>query len=644
MEPGDGETGEEVQERLRTIAELKLAADGGKGSVLGEKSKGNNDEEEDENDDLGFEDMGLDARLLRALAKKGLSEPTPVQAKAVPLILQGKDVVARAKTGSGKTLSYLLPLVHKLLAEGGSKKGPSAVVMVPTRELCQQVYDEATSLSEYCGGTLRVVQLATTMSTPALKMALARVPDILVATPARIAACISQNVILPAVLQECLSMLVLDEADLLFSYGYEEDLRSLAVHIPRRCQCLLMSATASPDVDKLKKLVLHNPVTLTLTEEVDGSGDSSLVPKSVQQFSVNCKSKDKLLFTLAILKYDLIQKKAIIFVNSIDAGFRLKLFLEQFGIKSAVLNGELPQNSRLHILQQFNVGLFEHLIATDDGKSLQPVSSGSKGGDDRKDGEGEPEDAKKKSKKAIGDAEFGVVRGIDFKNVRTVINYDMPETVAGYIHRIGRTGRAGNAGISISLVPPEEEGLLKLIKAELSGDDEDQQSSKAHISPFPLLSLTAVESLRYRADDVKRGVTKIAVREARAKELRIEILNSERLKAHFEDNPTDLELLKHDKVLSKIAPAPHLKTVPEYLLDPTTEAASRAVNLARAAMNLAQTSFVKRRKNKRLRVADPPTAFTKSSKRLKRDGRKGGKSEDGKSRSRNASKHKRRKR
>nr|PNR26174.1 hypothetical protein PHYPA_030748 [Physcomitrium patens] len=592
MERGDGESGEEMQERLSTIAELKLAAEGGQAAHPG-GTKGPHDDDEEE--DVGFEEMGLDARLLRALSKKGLSYPTPVQAKAMPLILEGKDVVARAKTGSGKTLSYLLPLVHKLLAEGGSKKGPRAMVLVPTRELCQQVYDEATSLAEYCGATLRVVQLATTMSTATMKMSLARVPDILVATPARIAACISQNVIQPAVLEESLAMLVLDEADLLFSYGYEEDLRSLAVYVPRKCQCLLMSATASPDVDKLKKLVLHNPVTLTLTEEVDGSGDTSVVPKSVQQFSVHCKSKDKLLYMLSILKYDLIQKKAIIFVNTIDTGFRLKLFLEQFGIKSAVLNGELPQNSRLHILQQFNVGLFEHLIATDDGKSLQPVSSTSKESSSTKDSEAEPVESKS-SKKAVRDTEFGVVRGIDFKNVRTVVNYDMPETVAGYIHRIGRTGRAGNA-----------------------------------------------ESLRYRAEDVMRSVTKIAVREARAKELRIEILNSERLKAHFEDNPTDLELLKHDKVLSKVAPAAHLKTVPEYLRDPTTEAASRAVNLARAAMNLAQSSFVKR-KNKRVRVQDAPTAFTKSAKRLKRDGRKGGKSEDGKSRSRNASKHKRRKR
>jgi ATP-dependent RNA helicase DDX56/DBP9 len=642
MEGGEGETGEELQERLRTIAELRLAAEGGKTGY--EQTKGLEAKEDDDDDDVGFEDMGLDARLLRALAKKGLAQPTPIQVKAVPLILEGKDVVARARTGSGKTLAYLLPMVHKLLADGGSKKGPSAVVLVPTRELCQQVFDEVTWLSEHCGGNLRVVQLATTMSPAALKSAMARIPDILVATPARVAACVTHNVLQPSVLQECLSTLVLDEADLLFSYGYEEDLRSLAVHIPRKCQCLLMSATSCPDVDKLKKLVLHNPVTLTLTE-VDGSADMSIVPKSVQQFSISCSARDKLLYTLAILKYELIQRKALIFVNTIDTGFRVKLFLEQFGVKSAVLNGELPQNSRQHILQQFNAGLFEYLIATDDGKSSQPVSGGSKaGGEDVKGVD--TEETTKGAKKVIADSEFGVVRGIDFKNVRTVINHDMPVNVAGYIHRIGRTGRAGNAGISISLVSPEEEELVMQIKAELNGDDEGAQNKKSPISPFPLLSTTAVESLRYRAEDVMRGVTKIAVREARAKELRIEILNSERLKAHFEDNPTDLELLKHDKVLSKVKPSEHLKTVPEYLRDPTTEAASKAINLARAAMGLAQSSFIKRKKNKRARAGDAPNAFTLSSKRRKKDGRKG--AEEGKSKSQSRSstgkKHKRRKR
>ena len=150
-------------------------------------------------------------------------------------------MVARAKTGSGKTLSYLLPLLHKLLAEGVSKTGPSAMVLVPTRELCQQVYDEATSLSEHCGGTFRVVQLATPMSPATLKSALARVPDILVATPARIAACITYKALHPASLQSSLSTLVLDEADLLFHMGMRRicgALPFISLAVVNVCSCL----------------------------------------------------------------------------------------------------------------------------------------------------------------------------------------------------------------------------------------------------------------------------------------------------------------------------------------------------------------------------------------------------------------------
>jgi ATP-dependent RNA helicase DDX56/DBP9 len=622
--------------------EMARVEHGGKG--------GKQEMEEEEEEELGFEEMGLDPQLLRALRKRNLAEPTPIQVKAIPLILEGKDVVARAKTGSGKTLSYLLPLLHKLLAAaavGGSSSstGLRALVLVPTRELCQQVYQEITSLLEHCGGTLRVIQLATTMSPATLKSAMARIPDILVATPARIAECLTHNALIPSSLQTSLSTLVLDEADLLFSYGYEEDLRNLSVHVPRSCQCLLMSATSCPDVDKLKKLVLHNPVTLTLAE-IDGSADGSIVPKSVQQFSLECSLRDKLLYALSLFKYELIQKKALVFVNTIDGGFRLKLFLEQFGIKSAVLNGELPQNSRQHILQQFNLGLFEYLIATDDGKSHHSTG---KDEDDSGNGGTIPgmQAGKKLSKKVLTDTEFGVVRGIDFKNVRTVLNFDMPFTVEGYIHRIGRTGRAGNAGIAISLVSPQDEDLVTRIKEELSGDAEGQGQSKAAIAPFPLLTSTAVEALRYRTEDVMRGVTKLVVREARAKELRIEILNSERLKAHFEDNPTDLELLKHDKVLSKVHPTAHLKTIPDYLRDPATEAASHAVNLARAAMGLTQSSYIQRRKNyKRPRPdSGPPNAFSLNSKRRK-DMKRGARSVRGKApvSTHTGKKHKRRKR
>ncbi|XP_058069685.1 DEAD-box ATP-dependent RNA helicase 16 [Magnolia sinica] len=537
--------------------------------------------ENEEEEDLSFEELGLDPRLVRALTKKDIAKPTPIQHVAVPLILEGKDVVARAKTGSGKTYAYLLPLLQKLFTESSSRKtAPSAFILVPTRELCQQVYSEALSLLELCRVRLKVVQLTSNMPLSDMRAVLSGPPDILVSTPACISTCISKDALQTTSLQDSLSILVLDEADLLLSYGYEDDLKALIPHVPRRCQCLLMSATSSADVEKLKKLVLHNPYILTLPEV--GNVKDEIIPKSVQQFWISCSARDKQLYILALLKLELIQKKVLIFVNTIDMGFRLKLFLEQFGIRSAVLNAELPQNSRLHILEEFNAGLFDYLIATD-GTQIK----------DKEQINGENPVGSKKSKKHTKqklDSEFGVVRGIDFKNVYTVVNFDMPRSPAGYVHRIGRTGRAYNTGASVSIVSPDEMEVFEEVKSML-GDAEHPDSQK-FIAPFPLLTKNAVESLRYRAEDVAKSVTKIAIRESRAQDLRNEILNSEKLKAHFEDNPRDLDLLKHDKVLSKKPPPAHLRAVPEYLLDPTTQEASKIVKLARAAMG--KTSSARR--------------------------------------------------
>ncbi|KAL0343460.1 UNVERIFIED_CONTAM: DEAD-box ATP-dependent RNA helicase 16 [Sesamum angustifolium] len=510
-------------------------------------------EGEQDEEEQSFEELGLDSRLVRALSKKSIEKPTPIQRVAIPLILEGKDVVARAKTGSGKTFAYLLPLLQKLFADSPSKKSsaPAAFTLVPTRELCQQVYSEATSLIELCRVQLKVVQLTSTMSPSDLKTSLAGFPDIVVSTPACVQTCLSSGMLQARALQESLSVLVLDEADLLLSYGYEDDLKALTAHVPKRCQCLLMSATSSADVEKLKKLVLHNPYILTLPEVGDVKDD--IIPKNVQQFYISCSSRDKLVHILALLKLELVQKKVLIFANSIDMSFRLKLFFEQFGIKSAVLNAELPQNSRLHILEEFNAGLFDYLIATD------------------------------------------------------VVNFEMPQSAAGYVHRIGRTGRAYNTGASVSLVSPEEMEIFEEIKS-LLGESESEDSK--FIAPFPLLSKNAVESLRYRAEDVARSVTKIAVRESRAQDLRNEILNSEKLKAHFQDNPKDLDLLKHDKVLSKNAPAQHLRDVPEYLLDPTTQEASKIVKLARAAMGNPSSTRRKGFRGKFKRSRDPLKTFS----------------------------------
>lgn len=574
--------------------------------------------EEEQEEDLTFEELGLDARLTRALLKKGILKPTPIQRVAIPLVLQGKDVVARAKTGSGKTFAYLVPLLQKLFASDASsrssKLAPSAFVLVPTRELCQQVYAEVLSLIELCRVQLKVAQLTSSMSRSELRNALAGQPDILISTPACIPKCMSSGVLQSTSVSSSLEILVLDEADLLLSYGYEDDIKALTPHIPKHCQCLLMSATSSADVEKLKKLMLHNPFILTLPEVGDVKDDA--IPKNVQQFWIPCNARDKLLYTLSLLKLELVLKKVLIFTNTIDMGFRLRLFLEKFGIKSAVLNAELPQNSRLHILEEFNAGLFDYLIATDDSEAKE-----------KEEVNGESNTKQKKSRKHAKqklDSEFGVVRGIDFKNVYTVINFEMPQSCAGYVHRIGRTGRAFNIGMSISLVSPEEMEILDEIKSFL-GDDGNKD--KNVIAPFSALQNNAVEALRYRAEDVAKSVTKIAVRESRAQDLRNEILNSEKLKAHFESNPGDLDLLKHDKVLSKKPPAPHLRDVPEYLVDPTTREASKAIKLASAAMGNANSKRHHGSKKIFRRNKDPLKTFSaEGPKRGHRGGMKRGRS------------------
>ncbi|GJM96032.1 hypothetical protein PR202_ga12836 [Eleusine coracana subsp. coracana] len=482
-------------------------------------------EEEEEEEEMSFDELGLDEQLKRALRKKGMIMATPIQREAIPLILEGKDVVAKAKTGSGKTFAYLLPLLHellKLVSEGRIRKSaPNAFILVPTRELCQQVYNEASSLLEFCTSKLKVVQVTASMSDKDITVALSGPPNILVSTPACVAACISKGIIRGSSIKESLSMMIFDE-------------------------------------------------------------------------------------------FKLIQKKVLIFVNSTDMAFRLRLFLEKFAIRSAVLNAELPQNSRLHIIEAFNARLFDYLIATDDSKPKEANQP-------NKENKKEPKVSRKHLQQTL-DAEFGVVRGIDFKNVFTVINFDMPEDPAGYVHRIGRTGRANKTGASISLVSPEENNTFKAIQGMLHDVEKNDSSS---ISPFPLLTTNAVESLRYRAQDVARSVTTRDIQEARRQDIKNEILNSEKLKSHFQENPRDLDLLKHDKLLSNKAIPAHLRDVPEYLIDPKTKEASNVVKLTRAAMGLDKPQRWKRQgfKGGSGKSRDPLKTFSAEGKSRRR-GRK----------------------
>ncbi|KAJ9366139.1 hypothetical protein DTO282E5_9174 [Paecilomyces variotii] len=547
--------------------------------------------EGDSNKKADFEKLNLDPRLRQALIKEKFTKPTLVQAEAIPLALEGKDILARAKTGSGKTAAYVLPILQTILQKKSndpSLKATSALILVPTRELSEQVQHVVTKFTSFCGKDVRSVNLAQKVSDAVQRAMLADFPDIVISTPARVISNLNSS----ALSLETLSHLVIDEADLVLSYGYEDDINALAKAVPRGVQTFLMSATLTSEVDTLKGLFCRNPVILKLQEKEDeGAG--------VSQFAVRCAEDEKFLLTYVIFKLQLIKGKCIIFVGDVDRCYRVKLFLEQFGIKSCVLNSELPVNSRIHVVQEFNKGIYDIIIAADEQEVLG--SKHSKKSRKSESGENEAEDDKTADKE-VADAEpldssedevqeettrsekrrkvtpkqkdYGISRGIDFQNVACVLNFDLPSTSKSYTHRIGRTGRAGKTGMALSFVIPsnlygkhkptsyppakhDEAVLAKIIK---------RQAKLGHeVKPYHF-EMKQVDAFRYRMTDALRAVTRLAIQEARAREIRQELIKSEKLKRHFEENPEELRHLRHDGELRAARVQPHLKHVPEYLL------------------------------------------------------------------------------
>jgi len=539
--------------------------------------------------------LGLDVRLRKAVSRMGFIRPTLVQKNCLPLaISSGRDLMVRAQTGSGKTLAYSLPLLHKVLVKKqqvrGVETGVGAVVLVPTRELCTQVQSALKDLTYYCDDEVSTAVLSvgrgrgekSKHELDRQEAALRDRPDVVVATPAGLLTHIRSGALK---LKESVETLVIDEADLVLSFGYSNDIAEIVKALPRICQGFLMSATLSPELDSLKKVVLNSPVVLKLEQDENRRGVGHL-----KQFYLPVDKKDKKLVLYVFLKLGLLKGKGLFFVNSTDAGYRLKLFFEQFHIRSAVLNAELPFRSRLNIIEQFNVGNFDYLIATDTSTDAGVSGVGDEEeneGDHPEEEEASPSPKQKKTRKR--DSEYGVSRGLDFRNVSFVVNVDFPPNPTSYSHRVGRTARGGATGVALSLIDAasnsENDMLLQVqddqpsIPVEASSTDvlqssaaveETSPNSKSQRQVQPTLldfDLKEVEGFRYRVEDVSRAVTKAAVRETRAAELKAEILNSERLQNHFDENPSDLQLLRHDRVSTHVSRVqPHLKHVPKYLL------------------------------------------------------------------------------
>lgn len=290
-----------------------------------------------------------------------------------------------------------------------------------------------------------------------------------------------------------------------------------------------------------------------------------------------------------MIKLELIKGKAIIFVSDVDRCYRLKLFFEQFGIRSCLLNSELPVNCRVHAVEEFNRGVYNIIIASDeneiigDEKDQTDLGDGDAVDGDREDttesSKAKSHDAaiaqsSKKRKSSRRDKNYGVSRGIDFKNVAVVINFDLPLSSRSYLHRIGRTARAGQTGMALSFVIPKDKYRKHMpTSTETAENDEKvlarivkQQAKRGHeVKPYNF-DMKAVEAFRYRMNDALRAVTKVAVREARLRELKQELLKSESLKRHFEENPLEVRHLRHDAELRTARSQPHLKHVPDYLL------------------------------------------------------------------------------
>ncbi len=367
-----------------------------------------------------FQSLNLDPQLLRAITEDGYTEPTPIQAQAIPQVLAGRDLMAMAQTGTGKTAAFTLPLLQLLLPHASSSASPArhpirALILAPTRELAIQVEKSVETYSRHVPLRSTVVYGGTDIKPQ--KAELMKGVEILVATPGRLLDHVeSRNLMLNQV-----QILILDEADRMLDMGFMPDLKRILTLLPKQRQTLLFSATFSDDIKKLAHDFLVNPVTIEAERR-------NTTAENVTQ-SVLMVEQDYKFNVLAGLLRDRGLKQALIFTRTKLAAARIARKLEREGIASDAIHGDKTQLERIKALDAFKDGSIIALVATD-----------------------------------------VAARGLDIDQLPLVVNFELPTNPEDYVHRIGRTGRAGASGEAISLVDGEEERMLsdieKLLKRQ----------------------------------------------------------------------------------------------------------------------------------------------------------------------------------
>uniref|UniRef100_A0A1I7TGB8 RNA helicase n=1 Tax=Caenorhabditis tropicalis TaxID=1561998 RepID=A0A1I7TGB8_9PELO len=480
-----------------------------------------------------FTDFGLDERILKSIGELGWEKATQVQESLISLALENKNIMGRARTGSGKTGAFLIPLVQKLITESKTNDGsvgPSAIVIAPTKELITQIYKLFVKLSQALP-FLQAINLCD-INEEEDSVWTEDHSHVVVATPGKL---LRMCALRP---EYCslVNYLVMDEADLLLSFGYEEEMIKIRAKLPPTYQCVMTSATLKDDMTTLKKLFMTGPVvTIKLTE-----GD---LPNSDQltQYQLTCASdEERFAILVAMFKLKLIVGRSILFVNSIDRCYKLMLILRVFGLKSCILNSAMPANSRCHVINQFNEGAYQIVIASDvsdaDGTKLKEQLTepqGEEGG----------EKSNKKEKKTGGkklDKESGVSRGIDFHHVSNVVNFDFPETTDAYIHRVGRTARGFNKGTALSFCTPQERPHLEVIQEEIN-----KQMGRRVLQPYEF-RIKELDTFLLRTREALAKCTKGVIKKARLKEIRQELMRSANLQTFFAKNEREKLLMQTD--------------------------------------------------------------------------------------------------
>ncbi len=366
---------------------------------------------------MNFEELGLKPRMVELLAEQGITDPTPIQVKAIPLALEGRDVMGLAQTGTGKTAAFGLPLIHYLNQIEGKapRKGARALILAPTRELAKQIQENLASYTR--GNHLRVNLVVGGVSINAQANRLERGTDILVATPGRLIDLLDRG----AVTLDEASYLVLDEADQMLDMGFIHALRRIAPLLPEPRQTMLFSATMPKDMAELAKSYLKDPV------RVETAPPGKPADKVDQVVHFLTKGEKPGLLSKLLAKHP--GELALVFARTKHGAERLMKSLVAEGFNAAAIHGNKSQGQRDRAIKAFRDGQIEILVATD-----------------------------------------VAARGLDIPGVAYVYNFDLPNVPDNYVHRIGRTARAGRDGTAIAFCAPDEMGELRDIQKTMKRD------------------------------------------------------------------------------------------------------------------------------------------------------------------------------